>query len=170
MSWWKTHMIHHEMWFKSLYSWLVICSKKACNIFPCSGEKIADDLPQEIWHVDGRVRTRYYHVITYVICYLILLGTLKIQIPENSFWIQCRTFITPLFGASPEPSNHRGNWVWIFPWHQMCDVSTKSNQFSKYPLVSNKSIYFWLKNCGVPADSAGWGFPTVLTSDARGQV
>ena len=25
--------------------------------------------------------------------------------------------------ASPEPSNHRGGWVWVFSWHQICGFS-----------------------------------------------
>ena len=25
--------------------------------------------------------------------------------------------------ASPEPSNHRGGWVWVFSWHQICGLS-----------------------------------------------
>ena len=25
--------------------------------------------------------------------------------------------------ASPEPSNHRGGWVWVFSWHQICSFS-----------------------------------------------
>ena len=25
--------------------------------------------------------------------------------------------------VSPEPSNHRGGWVWVFSWHQICSFS-----------------------------------------------
>lgn len=149
-----------------VHDWFLF--KNPCNMYPLFQWENCRWLA--LGHVGIWVTTRHCHITTHLIHYLILPGTLKIQIPENSFWIQCRTFITPLFGTSPEPTNHRGNWVWIFPRHQMCDVSTKSNQFSKYPRASNKSIYFWSKNCGVTADSAGWGLLTVLRSDASGQV
>ena len=70
-------------------------------MYPSSDEKIADDLPT--WHVGGRTRTRYYHVATHLVHYLILPGILKIQITETSFWVQCPTFITPAFGGVMNP-------------------------------------------------------------------
>lgn len=70
--------IGHEMWINSLYSWLVICSENPCNMFLCSDEETADDLPQDTEHVGGRVRTSNYDATTHLIQYLILPGILKL--------------------------------------------------------------------------------------------
>ena len=67
----------HEMWSNSLYSWQVIVSKNPWNVYPCSDEETADDLPQDTEHVGGRVRTSNYDVTTHLIQYLILPGILN---------------------------------------------------------------------------------------------
>ena len=54
--------IHHEMWFKSLYSWLVISSKTHATCIPCSAEKIADVLPQDMaceWQGQDKILSNY---------------------------------------------------------------------------------------------------------------
>ena len=112
--------------------------KTPYNMYPSSDEKIADDLPT--WHVGGRTRTRYYHVATHLVHYLILPGILKIQITETSFWVQCPTFITPAFGASPESPNHSESGF-FFDNKYVVSLPTVTS-FPNTHLVSSKSVYF----------------------------
>ena len=59
--------IGHEMWTDSLYSRLVNCSENSCNIFPCSHEETADDLPQDtsMWVVGSEQVTMMSQPIDY---------------------------------------------------------------------------------------------------------
>ena len=65
--------------------------------------------------------------------------------------------------ASPEPSNHRRGWVWVFflalnRWflHQLPS--------SQHPTSRPLSTDFWYHICGVRAN--GWGIQNALTSEA----
>ena len=140
--------------------------KTPYNMYPTSDEKIADDLPT--WHVGGRARTRYYHVATHLIHYLILPGILKIQVTENSFWVQCPTFITPAFEASPESLNHSESGF-LSDNKYVVSLPTATS-FPNTHWVSSKSVYFWFEIYWVNADSAGWGLKTILSSDASHEV
>ena len=75
----------------------------------------------------------------------------------------------PPFRASPEPLNHRGEWVWGLLWQQICGP-LKASESPDTHWVSSKSLCFWLEICGVSADSAGWGLKTVLNSAASSEV
>ena len=65
--------------------------------------------------------------------------------------------------ASPEPSNHRGGWVWGFSWHQICGFSTTTH--SQHPTGRPVSIELGYHICGVSADATDWGIQTTQTSD-----
>ena len=75
--------------------------KNLCNMYPLFQWENSWWLA--LGHVAIWVRTGHCHITTHLIHYLILPGTLKIQITENSFWVQGPTFMNPPFGASREP-------------------------------------------------------------------
>ena len=148
-----------------IHDWFLF--KNPCNLYPLFQWENSRWLA---WgHVAICVRTRHCHITTNLIHYLILPGTLKIQITENSFWVQGPTFKNPPFRASPEPLNHRGQWVWVLLWQQICGP-LKATESPDTHWVSSKSLCFWLEICGVSADSAGWGLKTVLNSAASPEV
>ena len=155
--------IGHEMRTDSLYSRLVNCSENSCNIFPCSDEETADDLPQDtsMWVVGSGQVT--YDVTTHRLQYLIPPGVRKIQLTCKSFWMQCPTFITSPSQASSKPPPHRAEWAWVKPWQRICGVSTNINQFPRYLLGIPQSTDAWCEICAVNADLTGRGLKTVLT-------
>jgi len=57
-----------------------------------------------------------------------------------------------------------------FPWHQICGVSTNSNQFPKHPLGIQQVHLLLIPIHGVTADSAGWELESVLGLDASHEV
>ena len=75
---------------------------------------------------------------------------------------------SPLWSITWAP-NHRGEWVWVSLWQQICGT-LRATESPNTHWVSSKSIYFWFEICGVSADSAGWGLKTVLNSAASREV
>lgn len=74
--------------------------KSPCNIISSSNEKIADDPPQACgWYGQDKILACYNSSDTLPD----FPGTLKIQISENSFWLQYVLSFLPFSGASPEP-------------------------------------------------------------------
>ena len=157
------------MWFTSLYIWLAICSKTHVICIPCSDEKIADDLPQDMACVfQGQDKI--------LACYNLFDTVL--DYPRNSEntdnWKQlmgaiCTSIAPPLWSITWTAS-HRGEWFWVFPSHQICGVSTNSSQFPKHPLGVQQVHLLLMGIDGVTADSEGWGLKTVLSSDASHEV
>ena len=92
----------------------------------------------------GRARTRYYHVATHLIHYLILPRILKIQITENSFWVQCPTFIIPASGTSPESPNHSESG--FFSDNKYVVSLPTATSFPNTHWVSSKSVTSDLKS------------------------
>ena len=68
---------------------------------------------------------------------------------------------------SPEPSNHRGGWVWVSLFlltPNMWFLHQASNL--KHPTGHPLSTDFWYRICGVRADATGWGNKAALSIDA----
>ena len=70
------------------------------------------------------------------------------------------TFITSWPQASPEPPNHRAEWVMS---HQICDVSTNINQFPKDILGVPWSTDVWYEISAFSADPTHRGLKSALT-------
>ena len=143
--------------------------KNPCNIISCSNEKIADDFSQDMacgWQGQDKILACYNP-----------FDTLP-DSPRNSgntdnwdqFLVSMCTFITPSFWSITWAPNHRGEWFWIYPWHQICGVLTKSNWFPKHPLGVQQVLLFLMGIDGITADSARWGLKIVLSSDASHEV
>ena len=64
-------------------------------------------MSQPIWYTIHWLRTRQYRK----------LG----RVSGSRGWLT-----THVSSASPEPSNHRGEWVWVFSWHHICGFSNNS--------------------------------------------
>ena len=76
-----------------IHDWFLF--KNPCNMYPLFQWENCRWLV--LGHVGIWVRSRHCHTTTHLIHYLILLGTLKTQITENSFWVQGPTFMNPPF-------------------------------------------------------------------------
>lgn len=153
-----------EMWTDSLYSWLANCSENSCNIFPCSHEETADDLPQDksMWVVGSGQVTMMSQPIDYNTWFHQEFG--KYSLLVKSFWMQCPTFFAcPSQAASSKPPPHRAEWAWVKSWQRICGVSTNINQFPRYLLGIPQSIEAWCEIRAVSADLTGRGLKTVLT-------
>ena len=152
--------IQHEMWFISSYIWMVICSKTHVTCIPCCDEKIADDLFQDMacgWQGQDKILACYNPCDTLP------------DSPRNSgntdnwdqFLVAMCTFIALPFWSITWAPNHRGEWFCVFPWHQICGVSTNSNQFPKHPLGVQQVHLHLMGINGAIADSVGWGLKNI---------
>ena len=144
--------------------------KNPCNIISCSNEKIADDFSQDMacgWQDQDKIA-----------CYN-PFDTLP-HSPRNSentekweqFLVATCTLISPFFWSITWAPDHRGQSLDLlrFPWHQICGVSTNSNQFPKHPLGVQQVHLLLIPIHGVTADSVGWGLKSVLSLDASREV
>ena len=117
-------------------------------------------------HVGGLVRTIYYHVTTNFIRYILARNS-TIQRTGESFQVQGLTITTHLSQDSPEPSHHKGGWVWV----SLFLLTPKAWSFhqpsnSQHPTGHPLSFDFWYCVCGVRAEATGSGIKTALTIDA----
>ena len=150
------YKIQHEIWFTSLYIWMVIGSNP-CNIHPLFEKKIADDLPQACgWQGQDKILACYNPFDTLPDSHRNSENTDNWEQFLAAMW----TFITPPFWSITWAPNHRAQWFWVFPWHQICGVSPNSIQFPKQPLGMQQVHLHVMGIDGATADSAGWGLKT----------
>ena len=157
------YKIQHEIWFTSLYIWMVIGSNP-CNIHPLFEKKIADDLPQACgWQGQDKILACYNPFDTLPDSHRNSGNT------EHSFWLQCEHSLLLLFGASPEPQ---------ITGHSDSGYSPDSKYVVYLPIafsspnshrVCNKSIYMWweLMELLQILQVEGW---KLLSSDASIEV
>ena len=106
----------HDSWIKSFYSQLIIFSKNSCTCFPCSDEETADDLPEDtsLWVAKSEQDTVMSQPIW---CTIEWLGTQQYRELGRVSRSRVLLWLFTSLQASPEPSNHRRGWVWVFSWH-----------------------------------------------------
>ena len=142
-------MIHHH-------------SKNSCKKFPLFRWGSYKRLAPQHKHLGSGIRTRYCHITTHG--YTIDSDrSLKIQINDESFWVQCPTFTTHLPKPHVSPQIIKQGESGVFPDCKDM-VSTPITSNSRYPVGTPLSIDFWYHICGVSANATGWDIKTLLTS------
>ena len=153
----------HDSWIKSFYSQLIIFSKNSCTCFPCSDEETADDLPEDtsLWVAKSEQDTVMSQPIW---CTIDWLGTQQYRELGRVSRSRVLLWLFTSLQASPEPSNHRRGWVWVFSWHWIHGFYTNH----PIPNIQQAATVHWLL---IPylwslGQCQGWGIKNALTSDA----
>ena len=159
------YKIQHEIWFTSLYIWMVIGSNP-CNIHPLFEKKIADDLPQACgWQGQDKILACYNPFDTLLDSHRNSENTDNWEQFLAAMW----TFITPPFGASPEPQITGHSDSGFFPDTKYVVSLPTAFSSPNSHWVCNKSIYMWweLMELLLILQVEGW---KLLSSDASIEV